>query len=276
MLRRALEGVLTPRECGMVFSSFDQIGGIVIVRIPDMLLPRRKEIGRALLEQVAPARTVYLQSSDVEGEHRLRGLELLAGEDSTGTEYREHGCRFLVDVRGAFVSPRLSAERERIAALVDDGEVIFNMFASVGMFSIVLARRKRCTVYSVDINPLAARLCAENAARNRLAGEVVTIHGDAAQVAAGPLRDAADRTLMLLPERSDVFLDSAVVATRSGGTIHYYSHVHADSRGDAPRLSENHYREVAHTSSEILGSRTVRAVGPRYYQTVVDVRIRKD
>jgi len=33
--------------------------------------------------------------------------------------------------------------------------------------------------------------------------------------------------------------------------------------------------QVTKTKSEILGGRMVRAVGPRYYQTVVDVRITK-
>ncbi len=276
MLRRALEGVLSPQECSQLFSAFDQIGGIIVVRIPDALLPKRGIIGRALLEQVKPARSVYCQSSDVQGDYRIRDLEIIAGEDSTRTEYRESGCRFMVDVQGAFVSPRLSSERERIAGLVRRGETVINMFAGVGMFSIIAAKRQKCTVYSIDINPLAAQLCQQNVEWNRMTGEVVPICGDARQVIVGGLEGASDRTLMLLPERSDEFLDSAVSATRSGGTIHYYSHIHADLKSDAPGLSERHYLKVAPVRSEILGSRIVRAVGPRYYQTVVDARITKD
>ena len=80
---------------------------------------------------------------------------------------------------------------------------------------------------------------------------------------------------MLLPERSDEFLESAILATKDGGIIHYYSHIHADKKQDAPKLSEEHYLEVTTVKSEILGSKIVRAVGPRYYQTVVDVKIIK-
>lgn len=275
MLRRALEGALTPAECDLLFSAFDQIGGIIVVRIPDSLLARKELIGRTLLEQVKPARSVYCQLSDVRGEHRTRDLELLAGEDSTRTEYRENGCRFAVDVEHAFVSPRLSTERERIAGLVRDGETVVNMFAGVGMFSIVAARQRRCTVHSIDINPLAIRLCQESIAMNRLAGSVLPVCGDAARIIGERLRGASDRTLMLLPERSDEFLEAAVAATRDGGTVHYYSHIHADRRGDAPALAEGHYLEVAPPGSRILNSRIVRAVGPRYYQTVVDAEVRK-
>lgn len=274
MLKRALGGTLSEQECDELYSAFDQVGGIIIVRIPESLSSRKDVIGRTLLEEIRPARSVYCQSSDVQGDYRTRDLELLAGVDDTRTEYRESGCRFLVDVEKTFFSPRLSSERERIAGLVRDGETIVNMFAGVGMFSIAAARRSRCIVYSIDINPLASELCEQNIARNRLAGSVVSINGDAARVIADRLRGVSDRTLMLLPERSDEFLQSAVDATRSGGTIHYYSHTHADSKGSAARLSEEHYLDVTPAESEILGSRIVRAVGPRYYQTVVDARIR--
>ncbi|HSA97878.1 MAG TPA: class I SAM-dependent methyltransferase family protein [Candidatus Nitrosotenuis sp.] len=275
MLKKALEGVLTEKESTELFSAFDQIGQIIIVRIPDSLLSKKKTIGEALLEHVHPAKSVFYQATPVEGDFRTRNLEILAGVDSTETEYKEFGCRFKVDVEKAFFSPRLSTERDRIAQMVQDGETLINMFGGVGMFSIIAAKKKRCTVYNIDLNPYAAKLCEENIRLNKLAGKVISIHGDAAQVVKEQLLDKGDRTLMLLPERSDEFLDSAVSATKSGGIIHYYSHQHADKRQDAVEVSKEHYLKVAPVHSEILGGRMVRAVGPRYYQTVVDVRITK-
>jgi tRNA (guanine37-N1)-methyltransferase len=276
MLKKALEGVLTTQEATELYSAFDQIGDIIIIRIPDSLLSKKKVIGQTLLENVHPARSVFYQSSDVEGDFRTRNLEIIAGEDNTETEYKEFGCRFRVDVEKAFFSPRLSTERNRIAQLVQDGEVIINMFGGVGMFSIVAAKKKRCTVYNIDLNPYAAKLCEQNIKLNKkISGTVVSIQGDAAQVIKEQLQDKGDRTLMLLPERSDEFLDSAISATKSGGIIHYYSHQHADKRQDSVELSKQHFLQVCPVKSEILGGRMVRAVGPRYYQTVVDIRITK-
>lgn len=275
MLKRALDGVLTEKESEELFSAFDQIGDIVVVRIPESLLSRKKVIGETLLAEIKPARSVYYQSSDVRGDFRTRDLELLAGEDNTQTEYKEFGCRFLVDVEKAFFSPRLSTERERIANLVSENETIINMFAGVGMFSIMAAKKNKCQVYSIDINPVASELCEKNIAINKMAGEVISINGDAAQVVKEQLQNKGDRTLMLLPERSDEFLQSAIDATKSGGIIHYYSHIHAETKSSAGKLSEEHYLEVTPVESEILNSKIVRAVGPRYYQTVVDVKIKK-
>ncbi len=276
MLKKALEGILSEKEASELYSAFDQVGDIIIVRIPDSLISKKKIIGETLLENVHPARSVFYQATPVAGDFRTRSLEILAGEDNTQTEYKEYGCRFKVDVEKAFFSPRLSTERNRIAQMVQDGEVVINMFGGVGMFSIVAAKKKKCTVYNIDLNPEAAKLCDENIRLNKkLVGTVISIHGDASQVIREHLQDKADRTLMLLPERSDEFLSSAISATKSGGIIHYYSHQHADKRQDAVQVSKQHYMEVALVKSEILGGRMVRAVGPRYYQTVVDVRITK-
>lgn len=275
MLKKALENVLSEKESEELFSAFDQVGEIIIVRIPESLLPKKKIIGEKLLEQVKTARSVFYQSSSVEGDFRTRDLEIIAGEDNTVTEYKEFGCRFIVDVEKAFFSPRLSTERDRISNLVQDGEIVINMFGGVGMFSIIAAKRKKCTVYNIDINPIAANLCEKNIELNKLAGKVISIQGDAAQIVEKQLKDKGDRVLMLLPERSDEFLSSAISATKSNGIIHYYSHIHADKKSQAAKNSEKHYQDISPVKSKILYSKIVRAVGPRYYQTVVDVRITK-
>jgi len=275
MLKKSLENILSSKESEELISAFDQIGSIIIVRIPDSLLHKKKIIGETLLNEVKIVRSVFYQSSAVEGNFRTRNLEILAGEDNTETEYKEFGCRFIVDVKNAFFSPRLSTERERITKLTQDGEVLTNMFAGVGMFSIMVAKKKKCTVYSLDLNPTASKLCERNIVLNKLAGKVISINGDASKIIEARLIDKSDRTLTLLPERTDEFLESAIKTTKSGGIIDYNSHMHADKKSDAGRLSEEHYLKITPVKSEILDSKIVRAVGPRYYQTVVDVKITK-
>ena len=275
MLKKTLESVLSTKESDELIWAFDQIGHIIIIRIPDSLISKKKLIGETLLEQVKSAKSIFYQSSSVDGEFRTRDLEILAGDDKTETEYKESGCRFFVDVRNVFFSPRLSSERTRIAEFVNNDEVIVNMFGGVGIFSIIAAKMKRCTVFNIDINPLAAKLCKKNIAINKLVGNVISIEGDASQVINSQLENKSDRTLMLLPEKSDEFLDSAILSTKSGGIIHYYSHIHADKKSDAAKLSEQHYMQITPVKSTILGSKIVRPVGPRFYQTVVDVKIKK-
>ena len=276
VLKKALENILSDEDIKELVSAFDQIGDIIIVRIPDSLISKKKIIGKALLEQVKTAKTVFHQSSPVEGDFRTRNLELIVGEKKTETEYRENGCRFIVDVEKAFFSPRLSTERERIANLVNDNDVIINMFGGVGMFSLLAARKKSCTVYNIDINPVASKLCEENIKLNKLKGSVISLNGDATEIINEQLQDKADRVLMLLPERSDEFLDTAISSLKKNGVIHYYSHIHAEKKQDAPKLSEEHFLNINKIQADILDSRVVRPVGPRFYQTVVDIKIQRN
>ena len=275
MLKHAMNGILTEAEAEELYGAFDQIGNIIILRIPDSLLSKRKIIGEVLLEKVKTAKSVYFQSSPVEGDYRIRKVELLAGEDKTETEYKEHGCRFKIDVEKTFFSPRLSTERERIADLIKEGETIINMFGGVGMFSIVAAKKKKCHVYNIDINPDAARLCSENILLNKLKGTVESIEGDAAKIIEERLRETGDRVLMLLPERSDEFLNSAIQSAKKNAILHYYCHIHAEKKEYVSSLASQHFLSVVNVKSEVLGAKIVRPVGPRFYQAVVDVVISK-
>ena len=276
MLKKALADILTEKETQELISAFDQIGNIIIVRNPDSLISKKKIIGETLLEQVKTSKSVFSQSSPVEGDYRTRTLEIIAGEDRAETEYKESGCTFIVDVEKAFFSPRLSTERERISNLISDNEIVINMFGGIGMFSILAAKKKSCTVYNIDINPIASKLCDENIRLNKLKGNIISLNGDAADIINKKLQNSADRVLMLLPERSDEFLDSAISCLKTNGILHYYSHIHADKKQDAAKLSEKHFLETSNIKSKILNSKIVRPVGPRFYQTVVDVNIQKN
>ena len=276
MLKKALENILSDEDAKDLVSAFDQIGDIIIVRIPDSLISKKKVIGKALLEQVKTAKSVFHQSSPVEGDFRTRNLELIEGDEKTETEYKENGCRFIVDVEKAFFSPRLSTERERISNLVNENDVIINMFGGVGMFSLLAAKKKACTVYNIDINPVASKLCEENIKLNKLKGKVISLNGDAAEIIKEQLQNKADRVLMLLPERSDEFLDTAISSLKNNGVIHYYSHIHAEKKQDAVKLSEEHFQNINKIQSKITASRVVRPIGPRFYQTVVDVKIQRN
>lgn len=273
-LGRALEGVLGEAEMRQMVSAFDQMGDIAVIRIPEPLYGRRHDIGEALLSGIKVVRAVFCQMSSVSGDYRTRRLERIAGEGGTATEYRENGCRFMIDVERVFFTPRLSTERARVAGLVQPGDTVLNMFGGAGLYSIQAARRVGCEVYSVDINPEATEFCMHNAKINKLAGSVTAVTGDAA-AAPDMMRRGAEHTIMPLPERSAEFTAAAVEATADGGVIHYYSHVHADRKQDAAGVAALEAARVIPCDTHMLHARMVRAVGPRYYQTVVDVRISK-
>lgn len=276
MLKNILSSILSPDEVAKVYSAFDQIGDIIIIKIPHDLMPKNKLIADTILANIKTAKAVFAQVSPVKGDYRVRDLEFIAGENRTLTEYTEHGCRFKVDVAKTYFSPRLSTERFRIASMVGAGETIVNMFAGVGTYSILMTKmNKTCKVYSIDSNITAVELCEENAKLNKVQDRVISIYGDAAKVIKEKkLAGQADRVLMPLPERAKEFVESAVLALKKKGIVHYFVHIKADSKKASQDLGLNEVHNAFEKyNHEVQKVRVVREVGPRIYQIVADISI---
>ena len=258
------------------------VGDIAIVKPPygkPVDLDAARRYAEELLRLHGRVRSVWLAAGPVSGAHKVRPLKHLAGERRTVTVYREHGCSFVVDVARDFITPRLSFEHIRVARLVEEGEVIVNMFAGVGLFSIIIAKHSRPrAVHSIDINPDAYAHMVENIRVNRVEGVVIPYLGDAAEVVASKLVGVADRVLMPLPDLAIQYLGHAVAALRVEGVVHVYLHVHA-GRGEDPVRRAEEALAAAMGSLRVdwasRGSRVVRMVGPRMYQVVVDAWVRR-
>jgi tRNA (guanine37-N1)-methyltransferase len=63
MLKKSLANILTSEESEQLVSAFDQIGNIIIVRIPDSLTSKKKLIGETLLKEIKISRSVFCQTS---------------------------------------------------------------------------------------------------------------------------------------------------------------------------------------------------------------------
>ncbi len=275
MLKDALRGSLSEQEIAILSSSFDVVGDIAIVKVPPELRIKEKLISDQILAKMKSVKTVLKQETPVGGEFRTRVVSFIGGEEKFETIYKESGLVFKVNVQTAYFSPRLSTERLRIRALVSDGEKIFNMFAGIGTFSLIIAKTKNCVIESVDKNPEAIRLAFDSLKLNKkLRGTVHPILADAKEFAyqnAGEF----DRVLMPLPERVDEFLESAVLSARKDrlATIHYYCHVPEDKFLDKGWIGK-HLEEVnIGRKYEIKTWKRVREVGPRLIQAVADIEL---
>jgi tRNA (guanine37-N1)-methyltransferase len=271
---------LSKEEIANVYKSYDIVGDIGIIRIPEPLQDHSQAIAEAVMKTHKHVKTIWRQTSPVSGILRLRTLEWVAGERRTETVHREHGCFFKVDLAHCYFSPRLSYERMRIARQVQTGEVVVNMFAGVGCYSIIVAKHSEADrVYSIDINPKTIGYMHENVRLNKVEEKVIPIQGDSKQAILKKLENSAERVLMPLPELAYEYLDYALTALKpSGGWIHYYDFTHAD-KGESPmKKVEAKVSEKLHSLGidfEMLFSRVVRTTGPNWYQIVIDILVKK-
>jgi len=277
-LKTLLAEKLKPEELKLVYKSYDVIGDIAIIRVPPNLEQYSSIIAEAIMQIHKNVKSVWRQSSPVSGDFRLRQLEFVSGERKTETIYKEHGCIFRVDLAKCYFSPRLAFERIRIARLVQPEEVVVNMFAGVGTFSIIIAKHSKASkIYSIDINTIAVKYMEENIKRNKVDKQVIPICGEAKTVIEEKLRNIANRVLMPLPEKAYEFLDVALMSLQKGlGWIHYYAFEHAQKHENPIEKAKIKVAEKLNKMNidfDMPFSRIVRNTGPNWYQIALDLRI---
>ncbi|MEW6593073.1 MAG: class I SAM-dependent methyltransferase family protein [Candidatus Hadarchaeota archaeon] len=271
-IRQALAGQLSGDELKLL-RAFDIVGDIAVIKVPAQLLPKKHQIGEAIMKVHKQVKTVLNQTGPVKGEFRTRGLELIAGKPKTTTTYFESGCSIKADLAKAYFSPRLAGERLRIAGMISSGEVVLNMFAGVGSYSIVAAKKSAAAkIYSVDKNPDAFNLMVENIRINRVGDRVIPLLGDARYIAGENLKGAVDRVIMPLPELGREFLEVALDALKpSGGVVHFYDlgqepDVFGPSADFARGLATRRGMEAT-----LLGQRKIRSYATRCYHIALDI-----
>ena len=279
-LDELLAGKMSEEEIRTVYRSYDITGDIAVIKVPDNLSEKRKLIAEAVMAANRSVKSVLGQVTPVSGDYRVRGLEWILGERRTEATYRENGCIFKVDLAKAYFSPRLSHERMRIAELVQPGEIVVNMFAGVGPFSIVIAKHSKASkIYSVDVNPEAVSYMKENIRLNKVGDRVVPLLGDSKEIVEKETRGIADRVIMPLPEKASEYLDAAIIASKSGDSwIHYYEHIHVQDGDPVGMVKDrlSHLLRERGIDHEFSSGRIVRDVGPRWYQVVIDMALHKE
>jgi tRNA (guanine37-N1)-methyltransferase len=275
-LKDALTELLTPAELETLIGSFDIIGDIAIIEIPDALESREKEIGDALLSVHKNLKTVLKKLGPMEGEFRVRRVRPIAGEDRTTTLYRESGVLMEVDVAKVYFSVRLAHERTRIAELVKPGERILALFAGIGPFPLVISKtHKDAEIIAIELNPDAVAFMEKNIARNK-ANNVKAVLGDARKVVMAGYQNYADRVLMPLPKGAHDFLDAAYAGAKDGGMVHFYTFA---GMQDPFREALGKAESAAQASGvriEVASQRIVRPYSPLTVQVVLDLIVRKN
>jgi tRNA (guanine37-N1)-methyltransferase len=271
---RLIRGALVRAGVGRperISSGVDVIGDIAIVRLTGFSRAEKKKIGDSLLTAMKNVRVVLEQEGGIEGEYRLRKLAHLSGEDRTLTLHRENGCSFRVDVARTYFSPRLSTERLRVAEEVGAKERVLNMFAGVGPYSILIAKRAGARVTSCEINGYAAELHEENDRLNRVTDLVTVVNSDAMELP-DLTRSKFDRILMPHPSEADRFIPTALKLAKKGGRLVYYRHLLGVDEKEAGAGLRKELKELIPRGSR-SAVRRVRAVGPRWVEMVAEVRL---
>lgn len=270
-LREALAKKLTKKERDVLISSFDQIGDMAIIEIPDLLVKKEKLIGETLLSQHKNLKTVAKKVGQHYGKYRRQKLKILAGRKSKTANYVESGVRFFVNYEQAYFSPRLGTDRLRLAKRIKKGETILVLFGGVAPYPLVFRKHSDAgSIYSIEMNPKGHELAEKNVILNKMK-DIHLLCGDARTVAP-KLKKKFDRVHMCLPKTAWNFLGIALNAVKKGGLIDYYAFWHQDHFEKEKKRLKSEIKRLGF-SCKILHADKCGDHKPRVYRVCIELKI---
>ena len=121
--------------------------------------------GQVTLDKHNHIRTVVNKTDQIDDTFRFFKMEILAGDNDMITTVKENGCTFTFDFSKVYWNSRLHTEHERLIKELKKNDIVLDVFAGVGPFSIPAAK-KGCMVYANDLNPHSYEALCANAKTN--------------------------------------------------------------------------------------------------------------
>jgi tRNA wybutosine-synthesizing protein 2 len=268
-LKECLKDSFSETELSLLPSGWHILGDIIIVTIPETLENKKMKIAEALLSMYPRCKSV-VRDFGIEGQFRQPKRELLLG-NSTETVHKEHGCFFKQDVTKVMYSKGNLEERKRMSR-IGNGEVVVDMFAGIGYFSIPVAvHSKPRKIISIEINPESFAYLKENIRLNHVEDIISPVLGDCSKLTPEGL---ADRVIMGYVGTTHHYLEPAVLALKkSGGILHYHETVPEKLAKTRPQDRIRKTAELLGKKVEILETRRIKKYSPGVLHIVVDARI---
>jgi tRNA wybutosine-synthesizing protein 2 len=231
---------------------YHRIGDIAILH---GTVPSEEELA-GIVRSCRPRGVVWVKG--YLGAMRIPDAEVLYGTAGE-VRHREQGYTFILDPTKVMFAQGNRTEKARIAALVQPGERVADMFAGIGYFSIPAAI-SGAMVHAMEINPISFEYLKRNSMANHVADRVAAEVGDSRDNLSG----VYDRVLMGHFDAPSM-LDAALAHVRTGSVLHVHS------IGDASAAIREKVTDTGFTAA--ITSRRVKKHGPHAWHMVQDVTI---
>ncbi|MFP4402120.1 MAG: hypothetical protein ACLFPL_02715 [Candidatus Nanoarchaeia archaeon] len=168
-LKKSLEAKIPPNLERLIPRGFEIVGTIAILEIREELVTYETLIAQTLLDLNSHILTVVKKASIHEGEFRTQSFEILAGEQTTTTQYRENGVMIELDINSTYFSTKLSTEREILAKYVQPQTNQLVLFSGAGPYTFVISKHKPniSRITSIELNPHAHTYALKNLEHNK-------------------------------------------------------------------------------------------------------------
>ena len=230
--------------------------------------------GEPLWEAVAGALGAkrLARMGEVSGDFRESGVEMLLGDDDWVVR-RESGVDYGYPMTRCMFSAGNVNERRRMGEVASEGEVVVDLYAGIGYYTLPALVHGGSTAHACEWNPEAVKALRWGLEANGV-GDRCTIHEGDNRIAAQSLGGVADRVFLGLLPSSEEGLEAAMgVLSPSGGTLHVHglapSKDHSSWVGDL-LSSASSLRPGSELSHDLT---RVKSYAPHWDHVVLDLRV---
>ncbi|MBN2157037.1 MAG: class I SAM-dependent methyltransferase family protein [Candidatus Lokiarchaeota archaeon] len=307
-LRNKLQSEIPENLLPLLPSGIQFISTIAVLNLKEELYDYKIQIGNAVMTLIPKTTAVWVRTGTISGQFRTpEGLEHICGSTETEVIHTENKIRYKFDFTNIMFAKGNVTERQHLPKLVRPGEIIIDMFAGIGYFSLGIAMyAKPEQIYSIELNPISYKYLEENIRLNKLTKKITPIHGDCAEetLKLGDHGIKADRIIMgVFPAPYSYLKDAISVVkpkklvpktdietfienTESSSHFDLYPSLKMISNTilhfegvvigrDFTEFYQNIQKEIRPLGfdSAIIATRFVKSFGPKMYHVVLDLAI---
>ena len=278
-LKEELKGKLTEKELSLLPRGFQIVGKVIILKLKPELHDKKDLISEFCLKFFPSIKSIYLNKGKIIGTYREpEKIEYIAGINNPLVEHTEHKIRYRFDITKIMFSKGNLNERKYLTTLVKPGEVIVDMFAGIGYFSLPIGKHSHPKkIYSIEHNLESYKFLTENVKINHLEQIILPIKGDSREevIKLSESGIRADRVIMgVFPAPKD-FIIQALTLTKEEGTFIHYEGVAGKEDYDLLYKEFNLIAEKEGYKCELKAHRFVKNYGPHLYHLVYDIFVKK-
>ena len=244
---------------------WEKFGDVLVIKLHG--IKEKRKVAEAYAK-VLKCKAVLEDIGGIKGIERKPCFKLIYGND-TETIHVENGIKYKFDVSKIMFSSGNIDERIRMAGVANKNEVVVDMFAGIGYFTLPVAVYGKAKVYACEINPVAYQYLKENILLNDVCHLVKPLLGDCREVAP---RNIANRVIMGYLD-SIKFLPYAIEVLKKEGIIHLHQKCKEEEFphhlfNEVKKIVKEHDKEA-----EMIFHKKIKSYAPRIIHGVIDIKI---
>ncbi|MEF8848842.1 MAG: class I SAM-dependent methyltransferase family protein [Candidatus Thermoplasmatota archaeon] len=272
-IREKLAESISEDKIFYIPEKWEKIGDILILKIDEKLADYKKHLGRVYAD-VLNSRSVLEDTGGIQGEFRKPKVKHIYGDLDTETIHKENNVFFKLDPKKIMFSSGNMSERIRISKIVDEDEIVMDLFAGIGYFSIPIAVHSKPTkIFACEKNREAYSYLCYNIKKNNVSDIITPVLGDNREI---DIKNKADRIIMGYIGKTIRFLPSALEKIKEKGGIIHFHDTFADDQ--VPKNTFDKFKEKTKKygyKSDLIRHIKVKNYAPGISHYVFDIRLKK-